>query len=57
MNFKDILHNSMICIQKSSYSNLDINSLLEPFGGIKHLKNLTDMLNRYNEHFHLGVSC
>ena len=45
MNSKDILHNSMVCIQKSSYSNLDINLLLELFGRIKHFKNLTDMLN------------
>jgi len=37
MNSQDVPHNSMVCIQKSSYSNLDINSLLEPFGGIKHL--------------------
>jgi uncharacterized protein (DUF362 family) len=33
----DIINNNpMVCIQKSSYSNLEIKSLLEPFGGMKH---------------------
>jgi len=28
--------NQIVCIQKSSYSNLDIDSLVAPFGGMKH---------------------
>jgi len=34
--------NPMVCIQKSSYSNLDINSLIDPLGGMKNFINRGD---------------
>ena len=32
---QDKINNQIVCIQKSSYSNLDIDSLLDPLGGMK----------------------